>query len=423
MSGTWQRSPRADWVDAVNRGDIWPMTDVAQVPFTLDRLAGEAASRLGVQPAEVLRRLGDDALEALGILLPALEHEARMSILGRWITHRFLGRLVEQRLALDAYVESDPGVLDEQIVEPWFVIGAPRTGTTVLYGLLSQDPAHRVPEGWELLRPAPPPAYSDEAGIAARLALADVELRTPQVVSSGLVSIHEYSGRMPKECLSSMSLSFRSEEFVARYDIPTYQHWLQREADMRPSYDIHRRTLQVLQRGAAPHRWVLKTPVHLQFLPTLLEVYPDARLSATHRDPLSIIPSVSSLIAQMRSAHSDHVDAAAIGRYHVELYSRVLDGFVDQVERGSLDPARLTNSRHVDFLDDSMQVARDLYAHFGWELTPEAAERMEAYLRDHEEGRAGGHAYDLASFGLDSAELRAAFARYSARFGVGPRPS
>jgi hypothetical protein len=415
-----QRSPRPEWVEAVNRGEIWPMTDVATVPFTRDRVAGEAASRLGVQPAEVLRRLGDDVLEALEVLLPALEDEARMTILGRWITHRFLGRLVEQRLALDAYVAADPGVLDEQIVEPWFVIGAPRTGTTILYGLLSQDPAHRVPEGWELLRPAPPPALSDD--IEARLALADVELRTPQVVSSGLVAIHEYSGRMPKECLSAMSLAFRSEEFVARYDIPSYEQWLH-STDMRPAYEIHRRVLQVLQRGAHPKRWVLKTPVHLQNLPVLLDVYPDARLSSTHRDPLSIIPSVSSLIAQMRSAHSDHVDADAIGRYHVELYATTLDNFVDQVDSGVLDPARLTNSRHKDFLVDSMAVARELYAHFGWEITGDTAERMEVYLRDHEEGRAGGHAYDLASFGLDATELRSRFARYAERFGVASNAS
>lgn len=413
---SWQRTPQPDWVAAVNRGDIWPMTDVAQVPFTADRLFGEAASRLGVHPADVRSRLADDVHEALGVLLPALENEAQLSILGRWITHRFLGRLLEQRLALDAYVAADPGVLDEQIVEPWFVVGAPRTGTTILYGLLAQDPNHRVPEGWELLRPVPPPALSDDAGIAARLALADTELRTPQAVSSGIATIHEYSGRMPKECLSAMSLVFRSEEFVARYDIPTYEAWLHR-VDMRPAYDIHRLVLQVLQRGAPAHRWVLKTPVHQQYLPTLLAVYPDARLSATHRDPLSIIPSVSSLIAQMRSAHSDHVDPAGIGRYHVELYGATLDRFTDQVDGGVLDPARLTNTRHKDFLADPLGLTRGIYDHFGWELTDAAAERMATYLVDHEELKTA-HSYDLASFGLDEAEVRARFSRYATRFGV-----
>jgi sulfotransferase family protein len=414
---TWKPNPRPEWVEAVNRGDIWPMADVASAPFTLEHLTGEVGARLGVTASEVVAQLGDDSLEALEVLLPSLEHEARLSVLGRWITHRFLGRITEQRLALDAYVRRDPGVLDEQIVEPWFVVGAPRTGTTILHGLLAQDPNHRVPLGWELLSPAPPPALSGD--VEARVALADAELRTPQVVSSGLVAIHDYSGRMYKECLSAMSFVFRSEEFVARYDVPTYEAWLH-QADMHPAYDMHRRVLQVLQRGAEPKRWVLKTPVHLQNLPTLLEVYPDARLSATHRDLMSVMPSLSSLVATLRSAHSDHVDAGAIGRYHVELYAGTLDRFLDLIDTGRLDPARLTHSRHVDFLDDAIGVVRSLYGHFGWELTPAAEAAMTAYLDDHAEGAAGGHRYDLASFGLGADEVRARFARYAERFGVTP---
>lgn len=396
------------------------MTEAGSAPFALDHLAAEAGSRLGITGRQVLARLDDATLEALGVLLPALQDEARLSILGRWITHRFLGRLLEQRLALDAYVASDPGVLDEQIVEPWFVVGAPRTGTTILYGLLSQDPALRVPEGWELLRPAPPPALSDAADLSTRLALADLELRTPQVVSSGLLAIHAYSGRMPKECLSAMSLAFRSEEFVARYDIPTYEAWLHR-VDMRPAYEVHHRVLQVLQRGAAPRRWVLKCPVHQQYLPTILQVYPDARFSCTHRNPASILPSVSSLIATMRSAHSDHVDREGIGRYHLELYARTLDRYVDLVDGGAIDPARRTDSRHVDFLDDAMGVVASLYRHFGWELSDTAAVAMRDYLAAHDDGKAGG-SYDLASFGLDPAEVTSRFHRYAGRFGVAPTP-
>ena len=180
---------RPAWVAAVNRGDVWPMSDVAAAPFTVDRLAGEAASRLGIEPRDVTDGLGDD-VEALEVLLPALEAEARLTVLGRWITHRYLGRLVEQRLALDAYVARDPGVLDDVITEPWVVAGAPRTGTTALHGVLAQDPRHRVPEGWELLRPAPPPDPATR-DTDVRIALADTELRTPQVVVSGLTSIHD----------------------------------------------------------------------------------------------------------------------------------------------------------------------------------------------------------------------------------------
>ncbi len=110
---------------------------------------------------------GDDFLEPLDVLLPALEHEADLTVIGRWMTRRFLLRFLEVRLQLTEYVRRDPGVVDEEIVAPWFVTGAPRTGTTILHAMLAQDPASRVPEGWELLRPVPPPS-PDPDGVRRR---------------------------------------------------------------------------------------------------------------------------------------------------------------------------------------------------------------------------------------------------------------
>lgn len=406
---------RPDWVAAVNRGDVAPMADVAADPFTLAHLTGEAGSRLGLTPVEVADRLGPTAVAALEVLLPALEDEARLTVLGRWITHRFLGRLVEQRLALDAYCARDPGVTDEAIDAPWVVAGAPRTGTTALHALLAQDPRHRVPEGWELLRPAPPPE-PETRDRDVRIALADRELRTPQTVVSRIVAIHEYSGRMPKECISAMSLAFRSEELVARYHVPTYAAWLQR-CDMRPAYDIHRRVLQVLQRRSPRKRWVLKSPVHLQNLPVLLAVYPDVRLSFTHRDPLTVIASVTSLVASMRAVHSDAVDPAAIGRAHAALYARSLSGLVELSDAGALDPARVTHTRFVDFLDDPLVVVERLYAHFGWVLPDEIRAAMAEYSAAHPQDRLGSHDYARTGADVDD-DQRARLGVYAARFGV-----
>jgi hypothetical protein len=410
---TWRPGPRAEWVAAVNRGDVWPLAEVAAVPFTLERLAGDAASRLGRSGADVVATLGDDSVEALGVLLPALEDEANLTVLGRWITHRFLARLVEQRLALEAYTASDPEVRGEEIVAPWFVVGAPRTGTTVLFGLLATDDRLRAPEGWELLRPVPPPARDPDP--SARIALAGTELQTPQVVADGLVAIHEYSARMPKECLSAMSLAFRSEEFVARYDVPTYTEWLHR-GDPLPAYEMHRRVLQVLQRGAPTRRWLLKSPVHLQALPTLLHVYPDARLSTTHRDPVAFLASVSSLVATMRSVHSDVVDPVAIGRYHVDLYARSLDRLVDLVDDGTLAADRCTHSRHRDFVDDALAVASGIYAHFGWDLPAPTRAAMVAYLDGQGTDTGAVHHSTATDFGIDPVEVDDRFARVAARF-------
>jgi len=415
---SWQAPPRPEWVQAVNRGEVLPIADVAARPLDPALLVDEARAALGLDHHAGVGAIdGDEGfLEPLAVACAALEDEAHLTVLGRWITRRYLLRLLEVRFQLGAYVAADPAVLDEEVRSPIIVTGAPRTGTTILYGLLSCDPALRVPEGWELLRPVPPPER-DHYPDPGRLALADAELRLMPSVSANLDAIHEYSGRMPKECLSAMSFELLTEEIAVRYDVPSYHRYLQ-SADLTPAYEMHRLVLQVLQRRWGPAQWVLKSPAHLAALPTLLSVYPDAHIVVTHRDPLTVLPSVSSLVATLRLAHSDDVDMPTIGRYHAELYGRYLDALVDADEQGVLDPARTHHGRYADFAADPMASVRATYEGVGFELTEDAAAAMVRHLAEKPKGHKGEHHYSFDDLGLDRERERERFERYRTHFSV-----
>jgi hypothetical protein len=411
---TWRPPPRPDWVRAVNAGDVLPIAEEAALPFDRDALLATTRATLGIE-GRGGDGFGDDRfLEPLDVLLPALEREANLTVLGRWITRQFLLRLLSVRVQTIAYVARDPAVRDEEVLEPLFIAGAPRTGTTVLHALLAFAPGTRVPEGWELLHPVPPPdpgAYPDPG----RVALADRELRRPATVVSGLDAIHEYGGRMHKECVSVMSFEFRSEEFTARYHVPSYVEWLA-QCDMRPAYEWHRLVLQILQRRLDARRWVLKSPVHMHSLPTLLDVYPDAHVVFTHRDPLAVLASVTSLVATLRYAHSDAVDTAGIGAYHADLYGGSLDRLVDLTDRGALEPSRVRHVRYASFMEDPLTTASGVATATGLSLTNEARESM----REHLDGprASGGHRYSFDDLGLSRDTERKRFARYQQRFGV-----
>ncbi len=409
---SWQPPPRPDWVRALLHEKSGPLAEEAALPLTRDALLGEAAARQGRDAtADAFGRPGfeaEPAIENLDRLLDAVEREATLHALGRVLTRRFLLRLLEVRLQLLAYLDRDPSVVDEEITAPLFVAGAPRTGTTILHALLAADPRHRVPLGWELLRPLPPPlGGSDDA----RAALADRELVAPQTIVSGLLAIHEYGGRKPKECLSAMSFALQSEEFTARYAVPSYERWLV-ASDMTPAYRMHRLVLQVLQRRQPTAQWVLKSPVHLHALSTLFATYPDARVAVTHRDPATLLASLTSLIANLRWAHSDRVDAEAIARAHRERYRASFERLVDWTESGALPTERMHHSRFVDFQRDALAVVRGLYERFGLAWTLDVETAMRAALGDNPADRHGRHAYDREEPG------DAVFARYQARFDV-----
>ena len=182
---TWHPPPRAEWVRAVNAGRVSrsPRGEPAVRPRPCWARPGPAGPRR-------TRRRGfgdDDFLEPFGVVLPALEDEADLTVFGRWFARGFVTRLLEVRLQLADLRRRRPRRADERIAAPIVVTGAPRTGTTLLYGLLACDPRHRVPEGWELLRPVPPPD-PDTFATDPRIPLADLELQLPQVVASGLGS-------------------------------------------------------------------------------------------------------------------------------------------------------------------------------------------------------------------------------------------
>jgi len=405
MATTWNPGPRPEWVEAVNAGLVLPIAAEAALPFDRDGLVGEAMARQG-RANEGIAVLcapgpgtGEDFLEGLDIALTSLETEANLHL-----------------LQICDWVRSDPGVRDEQIFEPLFVVGAPRTGTTVLHALLSADHRHRVPLGWEFLRPVPPPAFETYDN-DPRIELADAELRGPQLVTGGLDAIHAYAGRMNKECLSAMSFAFRGEEFISRYNTPSYIDWLQ-SCDMTPAYEMHRLVLQILQRKMPTEKWVLKSPVHLHNLPVLLDTYPDAQLVITHRDPLAILGSVTSLIATLRWAHSDDVDTTVIGRYHANLYHGDLDGLVDLQSHGVLPIGRVAHGSFADFNADGVGVVARIYDELGIDLPDDVRAAMTAALAGSPREKHGDHTWSFDWLGLDADEQRDRFSRYCMTFGL-----
>ena len=180
---------------------------------------------------------------------------------------------------------------------------------------------------------------------------------------------------------------------------------------------MHRRVLQVLQRHTGPARWVLKSPVHLHALPTVLAVYPDACIVVTHRDPLTVLGSATSLVANLRWVHSDAVDVEAIGRALAARYAATLDQLVDlDVElRGT---GRLHHVRYRDVAGDLPGVMQSLYAALDAPLADDTLARMKSEIASRPKDKHGVHEYSFADVGLDRAEQRERFARYCAHFGV-----
>jgi hypothetical protein len=172
----------------------------------------------------------------------------------------------------------------------------------------------------------------------------------------------------------------------------------------------------VLQSRIPTTAWSLKTPQHLWHLETMLDFYPDARIVWTHRDPTKVVPSVASLNTSLQRMCSNRGDPVAIGRdWNDKLHLAVTRGIeFDDRQTG----AWCHHLQYADLVSDPIAAVRALYAHFGREVSPLHARRMQVWMRERHQEVHGRHVYDPADFGLSLDSLAERYAEYRARFSV-----
>jgi hypothetical protein len=175
---------------------------------------------------------------------------------------------LETRLRIEEAYRQHPEIDDEVVEGPLFIVGLPRSGTSILHELLAQDPAHRVPLSWEARYPCPPP---EEATYETdpRIAMCEGYVQFWNEIMPDYRAMHEMGARIPCECVWLTMPTFGCEEWIGRQQLPSFTEWYA-TADQRPVYAYHRKVLKLLQSRFRRERWMLKAPSHMAVLETLL---------------------------------------------------------------------------------------------------------------------------------------------------------
>ncbi len=383
-------------------------------PITLeeDRLLEKAIAQAGSSD------FGDDDFrEGLRRFLASARSEAKLTLLGRMLAQGYVVGNLANRLRLVDWRKRHPSIEAEEIIEPLFIVGMPRTGTTILHALLEQDPANRSPLFWEVQFPVPPATpetWNDDPRIAEDQKVLDQLYG----LVPGFQSMHPMGATMPQECVAVFTMCFMSEQLQVQFDVPSYQAWLD-EQDMRSTYEFYKRFLQHLQSGGVKgERWVLKSPAHLHLLDTLLDVFPDARIVHTHRDPMEVCASVASLTAALRGAATDEIDLEVIGRQQVQWWAKLIEKSLSQRKRLAPKNSQFFDVTMSEIVDDSLGVVRRMYAHFGYRLSDEVEAKMVSFMAENPRDKHGSHRYSAFDFGIDPDRDRALFGDYIEHFGL-----
>lgn len=352
---------------------------------------------------------GEEFLPAFSQLLAALRDEAQLDRSGEWATAARIIMALNRRRQLSRLLVRAPELRERPIVAPIFILGFPRTGTTLLHNLLAADRRNRAVRLWEMREPFAPddqPGFDEQAWSRSVIATTEQVIAAGYKMSPRLADIHPLRATWPDECSWLFRNSFQSLVFGFSHYVPSYVEWLLAQ-DMLPAYAYFKLQLQAIthQRGGAP--LVLKDPCHLWHLDALLQVFPDARVIQLHRPPEQVVGSFASLCRALHEGGATARPSAEIGRYAIDMLARGLQR-IDAV-RATLTPERILDVDYRELVGDPIATLQRIHGRFGVEFGAEARAEAESWLAENR-GLSGRHHYELHEFGLDASMVERRFA-------------
>ncbi len=354
---------------------------------------------------------GEYFLEPMRRLLADVE-SGGITALARISTRDVALKHLTNRLELTEQFRKHPELNDLAIERPLFILGFPRTGTTLLQNLLGLDTQRRALPFWEIATPVP---VCEDPAEDKRRRVKDInrKLDVAYFVVPEMEQVHEIRAETFEECWPLLANSFTVPNWEMSSRWTNYGSWLL-DHDMVPAYQEYKQCLQVMTQRVPGTNLVLKCPDHLATLDALLEVFPDACIVWTHRDPVDCIASYCSMVSLNWRLLYGRYDPKEIGGY-------ITDRFLRWVERAMEVRDKVGSERFfdVDFgslVANPVAVVDGISEHFG--LAPISSEAIEGYLSTERSDERGKHVYSVGRYGVDPDHVHDIFQDYIQRFSI-----
>jgi hypothetical protein len=276
---------------------------------------------------------------------------------------------------------------------PVFIIGHWRSGTTMIHNLLARDPALAYPTLWHAILP--------KTSVSAWYMRPLIERMMPEHRPMDNMATHirtpyeEEAGMANLSTLSFWHAFFFPENATRYFERGVMFDGLGRR-DIEKWKRIYVNFLKMVSLGSEDRRLVLKNPANTARIPTLLEMFPDARFIFVYRNPYVVYPSTVWLHRAMIRAFSlqgQHI--RGIEERAFAFYRRLLDRYF--ATRHLVPEGRLVEIRFEDLEADPVGRMQAAYDTLGLEGFEAARPGMQQYADSVSHHRKNGYKLDLGT--------------------------
>ena len=396
-------SDKPFWFNLIN--NTWKNTYFlgAKVNLTKDHLIKIARKQTGLQS------FGQDFWEEpLDRLLDAIEHEAQLHPIGRFITQQRMTSLLAIRLRAEDGFKKHPEILEQELYPVQLICGLQRTGTTKMQRLLSADTDNRVIFSWDAINPVP---LNDQTGeIEKRKKAAHLSERALKLMAPGFFSIHPVEYEKPEEDILLLDTTFLSTTPEATMYVPSYANWLE-QTDQSYAYAYLVKLLKYLQFQRPAKRWVLKSPHHMEFPDLAKKHFGQVHYIWTHRDIRESLPSFLSMVAHSQTIFSDQVSLERVARHWVRKTGYMLAKGIQF--RQDHPEEKYTDVMYPQLVTSPLMALDDIYR-FGGPVSQELKQKFLDTEKNNAQYRYGRHTYSLDDFGIGPEAIDSILKMYGA---------
>lgn len=394
----------------------WPVQPPQLLSISSTALTQRVESEPGV-PSEA-RRAFKLFADELGVVCSVL------SLSARWITRYAVETHVRSHATLQDDLERHPSLASSSLRSPVFIVGLPRTGTTLLHHLLALDPESQCLRAFELLRPVRSmdgflPTWVVDFADWAWLSVA---MRAADAVAPQWSAHHGLDAASPEECLFALQRSMPLDtQYRANTRLP--EVYAEDHAIPIAAYDRYRLFLKQVQmrRGSEKKHYVLKGQLlHLQYMAQLKTVFPDAHIVWAHRPAEQVVGSLCSLRrSQQEMFLSELPQLQEVGQGVLSYLSDALQRASKEIGAWAKDDAMpLVHVEYKSLVADPVSAVEEIYKCWGWKVSPSHREAMKQYLErslrersERSDRRADYHHASLDRYGLTTESVAEHFER------------
>ena len=346
----------------------------------------------------------DDYIEPLEILVDSVNKHNKFNIFGKVAFNHQLKNRLKMRKMLNELHENNNF---DQPADPVFVIGLPRSGTSLLFNLLSLDIAHRSPMYWEIMHLMP--LAKTQTARKRREFKTNTELKLAKTIIPKLRAIHTIRATTPEECQQIATMNIRSFVYMCMADVPEYVEYL-KSTSFDSVFKWHKKFYQALELNGKPTRWLLKDPSHIGHIPQILKEYPNAKFIHIHRDPAESVASFCSLTKNVRLAFSKKIDTNGIGKTVIDFWNHNLSRGME--DRKLLSSDQIVDIQYSEFVKNPLDHIKNTYQQLNFDMNIQTENKIQKYLEQDTNILKPEHRYTLDEFGLNQNDIDGQFKEY-----------